>query len=1187
MNELIPHNEPRPGLTLPGLVTAAATRRPDRRALVQGDQSLSYAELDRRSDVVCAHLTARGIGPGSIVGVWMDRGLAWPTALLGILKAGAAYLPLDVKHPRDRVEYVLGDAGAALVLGSRDGGAPPSDRVPFSVVEDVLDIDTDAVPRPTDADPSALAYILYTSGTTGRPKGVCVDHGNLVHTLQAVAECYGLVPDDRVLQFSALTFDVAAEELFATLIRGATVVLRDAGPVPDVGELMSLVEQHGVSVLNLPASYWHEWVSVLSEYPPSQYAQVRLVVVGSEAVDAGKLATWQASVPSDVRWLNAYGPTETTITATVYEPHTPGSGPANQPSSGVVPIGRPLPGVRAYVLDASLNPVAPGEPGDLFIAGPGVARGYLGDRARTEASFLPDPWGEPGDRMFATRDRVRRTAAGVLEFLGRSDDQVKLRGFRIELAEIEHVLRTHPRVTDAAVVLREDRPGDQRLAAYVTPTADARAGTEELPAHLITLMQDRLPDYMVPANLVVLDALPRNANGKVDRRALPAPPAPAEPRDAASAPQTGTEQRLSAIWADVLGVPAIGVEDDFFRLGGHSLLATQMVTRVRREFRVEVSLRRLFDHPTLAGFAGVIERATSGGAAQSAEPIPVTARPVRTPLSFSQQRMWFMDQLVPDNAFFNVAEALRLTGLVDVEALQGALNAIVERHEVLRTCYPSPVGQPHQAIVPNASVPLDKVAAADEEQARAIVVERIRQPFDLSQGPVIRAGLIQLGGSDADHVLWICVHHIAYDEWSNNQLLQELSALYTALTTGRPAELPSLPVQYADFAMWHREWISTTVREQQLGYWRKQLAGSPPALPLRTDLPRPRRLSQRGAAVTFDLGSEVTAGLRSLADAQGCTPYMVLLTLFGVLLQRYGAGEDIPVATPVANRTRQETEALIGLFFNTLVLRLNLSGEWDFGELLRRTRDVAVGAYEHQDVPFEQLVEELRPPRDPSRNPLAQVLFQLHSRRPGAGELTLPDVTTERFHFPWTTARLDLEWHLRETDDTCTGIVTYSTDLFAHDTVARMVDDFETLVAALLDTPDTLRTVRLAGAATATGEDARGSGGSPSSDDENAVTVSPTAGLEDIRQSMCAVWSAVLGLNEVGLNDDFFDLGGQSLLATQLIARIAKTFGVQIPLSELFDQSTVGDLVNVVAEAKGIAAKDMSQPDAERRGETC
>ncbi|MFG3077020.1 amino acid adenylation domain-containing protein [Streptomyces sp. NPDC048225] len=1176
--------ERRSDLTLTGLVTVAARRWPDRLALVQGEQSLSYAELERRSDSVCAHLTARGIGAGSTVGVWMDRGPAWPTALLGILKAGAAYLPLDVSHPRERVEYTLGDAGAALVLGDHRRESPPSDRVPFAVVEDLLDVAEEAEPRPVDADPSALAYILYTSGTTGRPKGVCVDHGNLVHTLRAVAACYELAPDDRVLQFSALTFDVAAEELFATLISGATVVLRDAGPTPDVGELMSLVERHDVSVLNLPASYWHEWVSVLNDYPPSRYTRLRLVVVGSEAVDAGRLATWQAAAPARVRWLNAYGPTETTITATVYEPPAPASVPARRSSGGVVPIGRPLPGVRAYVLDASLNPVAPGAPGELYIAGPGVTRGYLGDRARTEESFLPDPWGEPGERMFATRDRVRCMAGGVIEFLGRSDDQVKLRGFRIELAEIEHVLRTHPSVTDAAVVLREDRPGDQRLAGYVTSTADAGGRSEELRAQLDALLRDRLPGYMVPAHLVVLDRMPRSASGKVDRRSLPVP-APGEPREAVPEPRTRTEQRLRAIWAEVLGTPVIGVEDDFFRLGGHSLLATQMVTRVRREFRVEVTLRRLFENPTLAGFAGVIERAAADGTAQAAAPIPVTERAARIPLSYSQQRMWFMDQLVPDNAFFNVAEALRLRGPVDVEALQGALTAIVERHEVLRTCYPSPGGHPHQVIVADVSVPLDKVAAADEEQARAVVVERIRQPFDLSQGPVIRAGLVQMEGSDTDHVLWICVHHIAYDEWSNNQLLSELSAIYTASTTGGTVALPPLPVQYADFALWHRDWVSTTVREQQLGYWRKQLAGAPPALGLPTDLPRPRRLSQRGAAVTFDLGPDVTTGLRRLAEAHGCTPYMVLLTLFGILLQRYGAGDDIPVATPVANRTRQETEALIGLFFNTLVLRLDLSGDPEFDALLRRTKDVAVGAYEHQEVPFEQLVEELRPPRDPSRNPLTQVLFQLHSRRPGAGDLALPGITAEPFPFPWTTARLDLEWHLRETEETFTGIVTYATDLYTHDTAARMVADFETLAAAVLHAPETLRTVRLDGAVTGTGATAGGCGSPPA--EKNTDSVSALSGPDGIRQRMCALWGAVLEQEQVGVDDDFFDLGGQSLLATQLIARIAETFGVRIPLSELFDRSTVGELADLIAETQGIADEDMSRSDTERRGETC
>ncbi|MCX5586274.1 amino acid adenylation domain-containing protein [Streptomyces erythrochromogenes] len=1175
-------------LTLHQLFDAAAARRADHPALVQGDRSLSYAELAERSDAIRAHLTARGIGPGSTVAVRMDRSLAWPAALLGILKAGAAYVPLDVRHPRERVEYVLGDAQVGLVLVSRHDGTPPTGQVPVVAVEDAFETGVDLAPSAAHVAPSAPAYVLYTSGTTGRPKGVCVEHSQLVHSLRAVAECYGIVPEDRVLQFSALTFDVAAEELFATLISGATVVLRDAGPVPDIGELVTLADRADVSVLNLPGSYWHQWVSELSEYPPSRCGSLRLVVVGSEAVDAGKLATWQAVAPAGVRWLNAYGPTETTITATVYEPPAPGTTSTDRPSGSVVPIGRPLPGVRAYVLDDSLRPLPPDVPGDLYIAGPGVARGYLGDPARTEASFLPDPWGGPGERMFATKDRVRRSVGGLLEFLGRSDDQVKLRGFRIELSEIEHVLRTHPRVTDAVVVLREDRPGDQRLVGYVTSARGTNADTEELVAELRALTTAKLPEYMVPTNVLALDALPVNSNGKIDRRALPVPPVRDELYGEALAPRTPTEHRLSAIWSDVLGIPTIGVDDDFFRLGGHSLLATQIMARVRKEFRVDLSLRRLFDHPTVAGLAGAIQDAAVGTAARKTDRIPVADRPPRPPLSFSQQRMWFMDQLVPDNAFFNVVEALRLTGPVDADALQGALDTVVDRHEVLRTSYPSPGGQPHQAVAEAVTVPLDKAAAVDEEQARDIVMERIRIPFDLSEGPVIRAGLIQLADSDSEHVLWICVHHIAYDEWSNNQLLRELSEFYTELTTGRPAALAVVPLQYADFAMWHRDWVTTSVRDQQIDYWRKQLAGAPPALPLPTDMPRPRRLSQRGAAVTFRLDPEVAAGLRNLARAQGCTPFMVLLTLFGVLLQRHGAGDDVPVATPVANRTRQETEDLVGLFFNTLVLRLDLSGEAGFSELLRRTKDVAVGAYEHQDLPFEHLVEALRPTRDPSRNPLAQVLFQLHSRRPGVGELSLPGVTARQFEFAWTTVRVDLEWHLREVDDTFTGIVAYATDLFEHATVANMVADFEALATAVLAAPGhPLSAVPLAGARGTRGQEVDDAPGDRPRDEESAGGTPSAGGVEEIQQVMCGIWAKVLNLDEVALDDDFFDLGGQSLLATQLISRIDELFGVRIPLSELFDQSTVGGLAELVAEAKGITTEDVLRPDVTRGGEAC
>jgi amino acid adenylation domain-containing protein len=1151
--------------SLHDLFSAAAERWADRTALRQEGQSLSYAELEARAEAVCAHLRAHGVAPGSTIAVWMDRGLAWPAALLGILKAGAAYVAVDVRDPRERFEYVLSDSAAVLVLGSRAGGVPPSDRVPFAAIEDALDGDAGVLPAARRVHSLELAYIIYTSGTTGRPKGVCVTHANLRHTLEAVAERYALGPDDRVLQFSAPTFDVAAEELFATFIRGATVVLRPAGPVPDIGELIRLVRRERLSVLNLPASYWHQWVTVLPEHQPSSCPGLRLVIVGSEPVDDSDLASWRAVVPGDVSWLNAYGLTETTITATVHEPPALASHPPAPRSRGVVPIGRPLSGTRAHVLDAELCPVPPGVPGDLYIAGAGVSRGYHGDPARTAECFLADPWGWPGDRMFATRDRVCRSASGVLEFLGRSDDQIKLRGFRIELAEIQQVLRLHPQVADAVVVLREDRPGDRQLAGYVTGGPDGSAG--DLIAELRRLAQAKLPEYMVPADLVVLDALPLASNGKIDRRALPVPVARAGIQAEALAPRTTAERRLSAIWSNVLGTPAVGVQDDFFRLGGHSLLATQVITRVRKEFRVEVPVRELYDHPTVAGLVGVIQHAAASGAPRVDDRIPLAARPAHSPLSFSQQRMWFMNQLVPDSSFFNVAETIRLSGPLNLVALQGALDGVVARHEVLRTRYPSADGRPYQDVAGPASVPLAIVAVADEEHARQHILKQINQPFSLAEGPVMRAGLIRLGR--ADHVLWMCVHHIAFDEWSNGVLLGELSALYTSLTTGRPAELDPMPVQYIDFAIWHRDWINGTVRERQLGYWRDRLAGAPQALPLPTDLARPKRPSQRGAGLRLRLDEGVTAALRNLANAEDCTLFMVLLALFGVLLHRYGAGDDIPVATPLANRTRQETEALIGLFFNTLVLRLDLSGQPGFREILRRARDVAVGAYDHQDLPFEQLVEALRPARDPSRNPLAQVLFQLHSRRPGAGELTLPGIIAKPFDFAWTTVRVDLEWHLRESDRAINGIVTYATDLFKHDTVANMIGDFALLAAAVASNADCpLLAVPLAGAGRTGGKGTvRPSGDQAAGSAEILENPQPETACAEIHPTLCSIWAAVLKLEKVEIDDDFFDLGGHSLLATQLIARIGDVFGVQLPLSELFERSTVGALAEAIASA--------------------
>ncbi|MEU4086737.1 amino acid adenylation domain-containing protein [Streptomyces aureus] len=584
------------------LIRAVAADRPDQPAISQGGRTLGYAELDEQSDRICAFLRARGIGPSATVVVRLERTPLWPAALLGILKAGATYVPTDPHAPQRRFTAILDDARAALVLGSHADTPPAGTTVPFASVEDALRETTTQGREPCATVHSlAPAYVLYTSGTTGRPKGVVVSHANLVHTIQAVADRYGLGPRDRVLQFAALTFDVAAEELFSALVRGATVVLPPAGPVPGIDELTSLARSERLSVLNLPASYWHEWVAVIDRFPPSSCPDLRLVVTGSERVDGGRLSRWQEAAPGHVRWLNAYGPTEATITATLYEPDRAAPRPgSDRPADATVPIGRPLPGVRAYVLDAELRPVPVGVSGDLHLAGDGVAQGYLGDSARTAAAFLPDPWGRPGARMYATGDRARRGTDGELEFLGRGDDQIKLRGFRIDLGEIEAALAAHPEVRDAAALLREDTPGRPQLVGYIA--VDSDTAPPDLGAHLA----QRLPGYMMPSTVVPLGRLPRGERGKTDRRALPAPAPPAAvpgtPRPS-DRPETGLGQTVAAVWRDVLGFAHIGADDNFFDLGGHSLLMVRVQARLAEALGRDVPVVDLFQYPTVRTLA--------------------------------------------------------------------------------------------------------------------------------------------------------------------------------------------------------------------------------------------------------------------------------------------------------------------------------------------------------------------------------------------------------------------------------------------------------------------------------------------------------------------------------------------------------------------------------------------------------
>ncbi|HEX7241984.1 MAG TPA: amino acid adenylation domain-containing protein, partial [Longimicrobiaceae bacterium] len=831
-------------------------------------------------------------------------------------------------------------------------------------------------------------------------------------------------------------FDVVVEELFPTWLAGAAVVFSGADLFAP-RELTSVVERHGVTAFELPTAYWQEWTHELVRAGERVPESVRVVLVGGERAAPERLADWARL---DVPLVHVFGLTETACTSATLRLEA-GEDGSRWPN---LPIGAPTGNTRTYVLDAHGEPVPTGVPGELFIGGEGVARGYLGRPELTAERFVPDPFsGGPGARLYRTGDRVRWLAEGRLEFIGRMDHQVKIRGFRIETGEVEAVLTEHPAVREAFVTVREDGPGGKRLAAYVAPEAGATARADELAAYLGV----RLPAYMVPSAFVVLEALPLTPNGKVDRAALPALGAGAE--EEYTAPRTRTEERLAAVWSEVLGVERVGVHDDFFRLGGHSLLALRVVSRARLALGVEIPVRALFEAPTLAGLAARADALLRAGADPEAPPVVPVPREGPLPLSFAQQRLWFLDQLEPGSAAYNVPFGIRLRGPLDAEILERAVSEVVRRHEVLRTVFRSGEGgTASQVVLPPEPFALRRARAAGlAELAR----EEAGAPFDLAAGPLLRGTLVRLGEEDA--VALFTVHHIVSDEWSAGILVREVSALYTAFAEGRPSPLAELPVQYADYAAWQRAWLTGDVLERQLAYWRERLAGAPPLLDLPVDRPRPTAASAEGATRTFTLPAELATSLRELGRAMGATPFMVLLAGFQALLARYSGEEDVSVGTPVAGRTRAETEGLIGFFVNTLVLRTDLSGGPTARELVARVRERVLEAQTHQDLPFERLVDELRVERSFSHTPLFQVMFTLESAG-GELRLRLGGVEAEPLETGTGVSPFELSLVVADDGEGLGGAVEYQTALRDAATVERMLEHYRALLEGMAARPE-------------------------------------------------------------------------------------------------------------------------------------
>ncbi|CAJ7270550.1 non-ribosomal peptide synthase [Burkholderia pseudomallei] len=1055
-------------LCLHELFERQAARAPDAIAVIQDERALTYAELNRCANRLAHYLRARGVRGGDRVALYARRSPELLIGMLATLKAGGAYVPLDPGYPAERLTHMLLDSAPVVVL--RDAAASNDVLVRLNAGTPILDLHADderwsAQPsgnlklcgsHEPDVGARRLAYVIYTSGSTGAPKGVMVEHASVVNQIGALTEYLELDASDRVLQFSNIAFDASVEETFATLSCGATLVLRTDRWLADAETFWALCGAQRISIVDLPAQFFGQLALSGRRAVPTG---VRCVVIGGEAVGASALDAWFAEEGRRPRLFNTYGPTETTVSVTVHEVR------GRHDDANV--IGRPIANTRVYVLDAWLRPAPIGVAGELYIGGVQVARGYLNRPELTRERFIDDPF-VAGGRLYKTGDLARWRTDGSLEYLGRNDFQVKIRGFRIELGEIEAQLAKVTGVREVVVLARDSAAAvhdsatehatpnalspsletstataaatatatatEKRLVAYYTGDADVAALRAQAAQHL--------PSYMVPSAYVRLDAWPLTPNGKLDRRALPAPADDAYARAEYEAPQGAKEEALAAIWRELLHVERVSRHDNFFELGGHSLLAVQLVSRLRQALSVEVALSTVFDAPVLSALASRLDDNT----AEVLPPIPLAPRDGRIALSLAQQRLWFLTQLEGVSEAYHMSGAVRLDGPLNREVLQRALNRIVMRHEALRTCFAREEGEPIQVIQPHADLTMSyhdlreaesirHEAGNREQRAKDLSQAYASAPFDLSRDLPVRVLLLQL--ADEAHVVQVVMHHIASDGWSVGVFLQELSALYGSFIAEQDDPLAPLPLQYADYAAWQRRWLASGQLEKQGAFWQTNLSGAPTLLELPTDRPRPPKQSHAGASVEVKLGAALSERVKRLSQRHGVTPYMTLLSSWAAVLGRLSGQEEVVIGSPVAGRNRTEVEALIGFFVNTLALRLDLSSEPTVGELLKRTKAQVLSAQAHQDLPFDQVVERVKPPRSTAHPPLFQVMFVWQNMP--AGELTIPGLTIRAVETPLQTAQFELTLSLREAGDDIVGHLNYASALFDESTVRRYV----------------------------------------------------------------------------------------------------------------------------------------------------
>ncbi|MBL1106797.1 amino acid adenylation domain-containing protein, partial [Streptomyces sp. 5-8] len=1034
-----------PGGCITALFERQVRANPAVVAVVSGEDTLTYGELNARANRLAHALIARGVGPEQLVALALPRSAELVVAVLAVLKAGAAYVPVDPRYPAARIAYLLRDARPSLLVTTGRTGGPPDTEPVDRLLLDAADLDglPDTDPE-IPLDPGHPAYVIYTSGSTGDPKGVVVPHRNVVRLFATTEELFGFCAEDVWTLFHSYAFDFSVWELWGPLLHGGRLVVVDHETSRSPHLFLKLLARERVTVLNQTPSAFYQLMQADEEAPETgRSLALRTVVFGGEALEHARLASWYERHPDDAPLLvNMYGITETTVHVTYAALGRSGTA-AGQ-------VGTALPDLRTYVLDAHLRPVPPGVPGELYVAGAGLARGYLNRPGLTAGRFVADPFGPAGARMYRSGDVVRRSADGSLRFVGRADDQVKVRGFRIELGEIEVALAAHPGVAQVAVLARRDRADDTRLVAYLV----AAPGVALRPAELREHLRERLPEYMVPAAFVTLDSLPLTANGKLDRRALPAPDL--APAHTGRAPRTPQEQILCELFAEVLGVAEVGVEDNFFDLGGHSLLATRLAARVRATLGVELELRTLFETPTPAGVACAL-----AGARRAQTALVPHPRPERTPLSFAQRRLWFLHQLEGAGANYHISLAWRLSGNLDRRALETALADVAARHESLRTVFPAVDGVPYQHVLDGeAGRPRLDVSRTAEDALPGMLAAAKARPFDLAVDLPLRVGLFEL--APEEHVLQVVLHHIAGDGWSLGPFARDLTAAYAARCRGEEPPWSMLPVQYADYTLWQHELLGDaadrdSLLARQAGYWKRQLAGLPEQLRLPTDRPRPAVASYQGGFVRAGLDAKLHRGLRELARAHGTSLFMVLQAGLAALLSKLGAGDDIPVGSPVAGRTDQALDELVGYFVNTLVFRTDTSGDPTFTELLGRVRDTSLAGYAHQDLPFEYLVEALNPVRSLAHHPLFQIMLVLQNA-PRA-DLAPPGLRVGEVELITTESKFDLVFSLSERhsgDGRPDGIdvsVQFASDLYDPATVDTLIARWVRLLRAAVADP--------------------------------------------------------------------------------------------------------------------------------------